>query len=232
METNTQKITKLPAYVKAVYGWLYCSWKMSRFFDGNKFQKVLTLGNSGKLQEALLKEVAQSKKVLQIGATFGSQIEKTAEKIGFYGQYDLADVCETQLRRCEDKYKYLFSNMRFLHHDGTKPFEDKYDVVICCNILHELPPLSKIKVVNNALNSLYDNGKVVFIDYHNPYKWHPLRYFVRMFNRLYQPFAEKMWDREIHTLAEKKTNYNWRKTTYFGGMYQKVIASKKSRLVE
>ena len=58
-------------------------------------------------------------------------------------------------------------------------------------LLHELPIASKIKVVENALNSLNENGKAVFIDYSQPTYWHPLRYIVRMFNRLYQPFAEK-----------------------------------------
>lgn len=94
-------------------------------------------------------------------------------------------------------------------------------------LLHELPILSKIQVVNNALSCANENGRVVFIDYHNPVKWHPLRYFVRMFNRLYQPFAEKLWDREIYTLADKKNSFFWRKKTYFGDMYQKAVASRK-----
>lgn len=231
-DKEERKTVKLPPYVKAVYGWLYCNWQMSRFFDRVWLLKLLTLGNYGKLQASLLKEIAPKSKVLQIGMTFGDQIEKTAEKIGFAGEYDLIDVCGTQIRRCEEKYKYLFPNMHFLHQDGTKTLEDKYDVIICYNLLHELPILSKIKVVDNALNSLTDKGKVVFVDYHNPSFWHPLRYVVRMFNRLYQPFAEKMWDREIHSYATKTRGFVWKKTTFFGGFYQKTVAIKKQKLVE
>ena len=92
--------------------------------------------------------------------------------------------------------------------------------------MHELPPLSKIRVVDNALNLIKTGGKVIFIDYHNPSKWNPFRYFIRMFNRLYQPFAEKLWERSIDMYATKKAGYSWRKTTYYGGMYQKVVVTK------
>ncbi len=225
-DTEDKKI-ELPKYLTAIYGKIYENPKVSKFFDNSRLLKFLTLGNSTRLTEALLKELHQNQKVLQIGVTFGDQIEQTAERIGHRGKYDLIDISETQLKIAEEKYKYLYSNMRFLHHDGREPINELYDVVIVYMLLHELPILSKIKVVNAALNSTNEGGKVVFIDYYNPTKWHPLRYFVRMFNRLYQPFAEKLWDREIHTFADKKTNFYWRKKTYFGDMYQKAVASRK-----
>lgn len=222
-----EKDLELPKYVRAIYGKIYENDKVSNFLDNARLLKFLTLGNSSKLIDAALKEIKLSQKVLQIGATFGDQIEQTADRIGHYGKYDLIDVSKRQLERAEEKYKYLYPNMRFMLHDGSEPTGEKYDIVLVYMLLHELPILTKIKVVNNALNSVNENGKVVFIDYYNPNKWHPLRYVVRMFNRLYQPFAEKLWDREIHTFADKKNNFFWRKKTYFGNMYQKVVASKK-----
>lgn len=227
IEAGEEKKAKLPIYVKAIYGKIYQNAQVSKFFDSAKLLKFLTLGNSAKLCEATLKEIKQNQKVLQIGVTFGDQIEQVAERVGHYGKYDLIDVSELQLNRAEEKYKYLYSQMRFMLHDGTEPLNDKYDIVLCYMLLHELPILTKIKLVNNVLNSVNETGKVVFVDYYNPIKWHPLRYIVRMFNRLYQPFAEKLWDREIHTFADKKSNFFWRKKTYFGNMYQKVVASKK-----
>lgn len=224
---------KLPIYVKEIYGKIYEDTKVSKFLDNVRLLRFLTLGNNRKLIESALKEIHQNNKVLQIGGTFGDQIEQTAEKIGHYGRYDMVDVSETQMQRLEDKYKYLFPQMNFILKDGTEPMEEKYDVVLCYMLLHELPILTKIKMVNNALASVNETGKVVFIDYYNPEKWHPLRYFVRMFNRLYQPFAEKLWDREIHTFADKdkKNDFFWKKLTFFGGMYQKVVASKKDEKI-
>ena len=220
IEENEEPRPVLPKYLTAIYGRIYENLKVSSFLDNPRLLKIFTLGNSSRLIDAALKEIKQSQKVLQIGATFGDQIEQTADRIGHYGKYDLIDISETQLTRAEEKYKYLYSNMRFLRHDGREPLTEKYDVVLVYMLLHELPILSKIQVVNNALSCANENGRVVFIDYHNPVKWHPLRYFVRMFNRLYQPFAEKLWDREIYTLADKKNSFFWRKKTYFGDMYQ------------
>ena len=208
IEENEEPRPVLPKYLTAIYGRIYENLKVSSFLDNPRLLKIFTLGNSSRLIDAALKEIKQSQKVLQIGATFGDQIEQTAD-------------------RAEEKYKYLYSNMRFLRHDGREPLSEKYDVVLVYMLLHELPILSKIQVVNNALSCANENGRVVFIDYHNPGKWHPLRYFVRMFNRLYQPFAEKLWDREIYTLADKKNSFFWRKKTYFGDMYQKAVASRK-----
>lgn len=222
---------KLPIYVREIYGKIYEDSKVSKFFDNVRLLRFLTFGNSSKLIDSALKEIRQNHKVLQIGGTFGNQIELTAEKIGHYGKYDLVDVSETQMNRLEAKYRYLFPQMRFILKDGTEPMEEKYDVVLCYMLLHELPNLTKIKMVSNALNSVNETGKVVFIDYYNPAWWHPLRYFVRMFNRLYQPFAEKLWDREIHTFADKKNNFFWKKVTFFGDMYQKVVASKKDERI-
>ena len=227
MDDGEEKKVVLPKYLKAIYGKIYENPKVSKVLDNARLLKIFTLGNSARLIDAALKEIKQNQKVLQIGVTFGDQIEQTADRLGHRSRYDLVDVSQTQLKLAEEKYKYLYSNMRFLHLDGREPINEKYDVVLVYMLLHELPILSKIKVINNALNCTNSKGKVIFIDYHNPQPWHPLRYVVRMFNRLYQPFAEKLWDREIYSFADKKMKFFWRKKTYFGDMYQKVVASRK-----
>lgn len=124
---------------------------------------------------------------------------------------------------------YLFPQLSFEKADATRyKSDEKYDAVICYNLLHELPPISKTRAVNNALNLIKTRGKVIFIEYNDPGKWNPLRYFLKMFNRLYQPFAEKIWERDIATYAENRSRFFWRKTLYYKGMYQKVVAIKKA----
>ena len=136
-----------------------------------------------------------------------------------------------QILRCEQKYENLYPQLSFVKADVTRfKSEEKFDRVICYNLLHELPPLSKIRAVDNALNLLTPHGKAIFIEYSNPSKWNPLRYFIRMFNRLFQPFAEKLWERSIDMYASQPQLYNWRKTTYWGGMYQKVVVTRKPPL--
>ena len=224
---------KLPAYLREIDGWLYDNPKRSKIADNKLLCNIASLGNHGKMIDALKKEIFPKAKVLQFGGTFGGQIDAVADIVGNEGQYDIVDVSRTQVQRMEEKYRNTYPCLNFIHQNAIVPIEikdqlkDKYDIVICHMLLHELPILTKIKVVNNALNSMKDSGKVVFIDYHNPDISNPLRYFVRMWNRLFQPFAEKLWDREINSFATKQDKIIWRKTTYFGRMYQKVIATKR-----
>lgn len=224
---SNKQISKLPIHIPAIYDWLYNSEKMSALFDSPAFVPLVTLGACYKLTDALLDDIPMNSNVLQMGATFGAQIEKTAYKISSYGKYLIIDNNLKQIKRCEKKYKFLFPQLSFLKVDATRfKSEEKFDRIICYNLLHELPPLSKVRVIDNAMKLLSSNGKIIFIDYHNPSKWNPLRYFIRMFNRLYQPFAEKLWERSIEMYASQKVGFLWRKVTFYGGMYQKTVVTK------
>ena len=75
------------------------------------------------------------------------------------------------------------------------------------------------------LARLSPGGKAVFIDYHAPVPWHPLRGFMRQIYDRLEPFAEAMWHHEISDFASEPASYTWRKETYFGGLYQKTVAS-------
>ena len=109
-----------------------------------------------------------------------------------------------------------------------------YDAVVCFMLLSEVPSATKSKIINNALQMVKPGGKVIFVDWHNPLYYHPLRYVVRMYNRLYNPFVERLWDREIDTYvsAELKPEFIWRKSTYFGRMFQKLVAVRKENPLE
>ena len=194
---KSSKVVKTPAYVKEIYGKIYENEKVSRFFDDDRIVSLMTLGQQNKMVADVVKEISTNSSVLQMGCTFGKQIESVAEKVGSYGRYVVADVCA------------------------------KFDTVICYMLLHEVPPVTKAKIINNALNCVEEGGKVIFVDYHNPSRWNLLRFFLKPFNRLYQPFAESMWDKSIESYAKNKEHFSWRKKTYFGRMYQKVVAVRQ-----
>ena len=94
-------------------------------------------------------------------------------------------------------------------------------------LLHELPPVTKAKVINSALESVDEGGKVIFVDYHRPSKWNLLKFLIQPFNRLYQPFAESMWKYSIDSYAKHREYFSWRKKTYAGKMYQKLVAVRQ-----
>ncbi len=220
----------IPAYQREFYSWLYERKWLTKLLDRQWLLNLLTLGYNKKLAEACLEEVRPHQKVLQTGVAFGSQLDMLASKLGVYGRLDIVDVSLTQLRYVRNKYRFLYPYMNFINRDALEPIGDKYDVIICYMLLHELPLPAKSKLVNQIIAALAPNGKAVFIDYNNAAWWHPFRWFVKMFNRLYQPFAERMWQTEIRSYVPDARQYEWRKVTYFAKMYQKVVVTRKSSL--
>ena len=220
----------IPPYQREFYSFVYENKVLSKFLDRQWVQNILTLGNSAKLSKACVQEIAPHQKVLQIGSVFGDELGLVAQKVGVYGKIDVVDVSMTQLRNLRSKYRFLYPYMNFINRDAVEPFLEKYDVIICYMLLHELPLPAKSRVINQVLSGLAPGGKAVFIDYNNAAWWNPLRWPVKMFNRLYQPFTERMWQSEIMSFAADLRTFDWHKTTYFGKMYQKTVASRKTDL--
>lgn len=231
-----EKDYTLPAYSEMIYGHIYKSLPKSAALDTQSSVWKRSFGQYQKLVNALLREIKMNQSVLQMGLVFGNEMDQVAQRIGAYGQFDVIDLNPLQVARNNEKYGKVYPAMNIWTYDAAQfIYTEKYDAVICFMLLQELPVVTKSKVINNALAAVKEGGKVIFIDYHNPLSWHPLRYFVRMHNRLVHPFAEKLWDREIDTFAANKTDFIWRKSTYFGRMFQKVVATRKEnplKLVE
>ena len=70
-------------------------------------------------------------------------------------------------------------------------------------------------------------GKVVFIDYHDADHLHPLKPITNLVFWLLEPFAKSLCDHEIADFAGDADSFSWRKQTYFGGLFQKVVAERK-----
>lgn len=225
---NLEIKPEVPAYSEFLYGNIYNNLTASSEKDTKVGARRRTFLQYEKLVASTLREVKMNQRVLQMGLTFGDELDQVAGRIGAYGQFDVIDVNALQVERNKEKYGFMFPGMNIYCHDAANfTTQNPYDVVICFLLLQELPVVTKMKVINNALNAVKEGGSVVFVDYHNPIKWHPLRYVVRMYNRLHHPFAEKLWDRDIDTFAKHKTDFVWRKSTFFGRMFQKLVATRK-----
>ena len=216
-----------PPYLKNIYGWLYKKSKYYDLLDNACLLNILTLGAHHILTKELTKEIYPHSKVLQIGATHGSQIQKTylALESEQNASYTIVDILPNIIEKKQKKH--LNHHINWIKKDATKPFKENYDTIICYMLLHELPPRTRAKILNNLINTLSPNGKIIFIDYHLPSPYNPLKYLIRAINRLYQPFAETLWKSSIKSLTPEAEKCTWSKQTYFGGMYQKVVATKK-----
>ena len=219
------KTVKEQLYISELYPHLYHNKKFYRFLDDDRVQTILSLGFKNKLIDEMLEDIKTNSSVLQIGCTFGGQMQKTADKVGRYGTYVITDVLPEQVNRAREQL--IDKKIDFEIHDARKPFSNKYDTVICFMLLHELPETSKTKVINNALDALKQGGSAIFIDYNKPSEWNLLRFFLKPFNRLYFPFVEKLWEKGIKSYALKKEHFSWNKKTYGSRMFQKVVAVRQ-----
>ena len=197
------KLVKTPAYYKEFYAKFYENEKICRFLDNDKVLYVLSQGLYPQLVQDVVKEISPNSNVLQMGCTFGSQIEAVADKVGPYGHYKVIDISRKQLARCQNKIVY--NRVDFEFYDARRALNQKFDAVICFLLLHEMPAVSRTKLINTALESVDEGGKVIFIDYNKP-KNNPFWWFIRAFNRIFQPFAEDLWKFNIqkHALNAEK----------------------------
>ena len=216
---------KNPDYMKVFSNKLYSNEFWSSICDDERINNIRTLFSNDTLVIDVAKEVAKNAHVLQIGLTFGDEIETIYQKVCRQGKFDIFDISDTQIKMANKKFSHY--NINIIRHDAREPWTEKYDVVICYNLLSDIPSESRTKIVDNALTSLSKGGKAVFIDCCQPEKWNIWKPFLKAYNLLYRPFALDLWENPIENFASAKDDFRWHHVYYSGRRYQKVTAIRK-----
>lgn len=216
---------KVPEYLKSVYNRRYFHPFISKFFDDEWIAAIGSFFYGKKLVQRITDEIIEGNDVLQLGVASGNFEYKVAEKMNSKGEYHIEDISAQHLDIMKSRVS-AWLNVKLKERDFTIPNDQRYDVVIGYFILHEVPDTRKKEILTRAINALKPRGKMIFIDYAQPKKFHPLKYPVKTFNRLYEPFAESLWYNEIQDFAPKTDKLIWDKKTFFGDMYQCVIAQR------
>lgn len=219
------KITKNPEYMEVGFNKIYGKKKLSAVFDDERVSKLLTLGAESKIVKDILHEITKNAHVLQIGISYGTEISAIYERVCKKGKFDIFDISEEQVAWAKERYAH--HNINIINYNAALPWDEKYDVVICYNLLHELPLKTRGEVMDNALNSLTNGGKAIFVDYAEPELWNPIKWPLFLYNRLYVPFAESLWEQPLENFCSKKDEFRWHHTYYRGSMFQKVVAVRK-----
>lgn len=218
-------LNKLPPYMDILANKIYKSSWFSGILDDNRVTTILNLGANRRIMKDLLRDITKNAHVLQIGLTFGDEIDAVYEKVYKHGKFDIFDVSEQQIKRAETKYRHHRINIT--SYNAAIPWDEKYDVIICYHLLHELPLKTRQAVMDNALNSLTNGGKAIFVDFSEPETFNPLKYPLFWFNRLFRPFCESLWNAPLEDFCSVKEEFRWQHTYYWGRIYQKVVAVRK-----
>ncbi len=216
----------IPSYLSEVYGWAYLNPRNVALLDRESVVATILWGNNLRLKRALLSELRLGQRVLQAAHVYGNLISEMADSVGADGCLDVVDVSSVQVAACEGKLcNRPWATVQL--GDAADIDGRNYDIASSFFLLHELPSDYKRSVVDALLASIGPGGRAVFIDYHRMHPWHPLKMVMSLIYDWFEPFAKELWQCEIADMAAQGDEFTWHKETFFGGLYQKVVAIRK-----
>lgn len=222
------EIPPLPAYLVDTYSWAYLRPRSLRLLDRHLVVNGILWGNYHALVRAACREFASGDHVLQAASVYGNFSSRLATQVGADGFLDIIDVAPVQVAHCRRKLAGC-ANVRVRVADAAVPDRVGYDAACSFFLLHEVPDVQKRQIVNALLAAVRPGGKVVFVDYHRPVRWHPLRPVMAAVFRWLEPYASGLVSRSIMDFADRAQDFDWRKETRFGGLYQVVVAQGRRR---
>ncbi len=220
----------VPGYLEDTYRWAYLRPASVRLLDHRWVVAAILWGQADRLLRAAAAELRPGERVLQPACVYGDFSERIARRLGPRGRLDVCDIAPIQVENCRRKLA-RHPNCRVRRHDAGEPLAVAYDAVLCFFLLHELPAAWKRRVTTALLEAVAPGGRAIFVDYHRPHRLHPLRWPMRAVFGWLEPYAEELWHRELWRLPEPAVacRFRWSKTTYFGRLYQKVVARRLDR---
>ena len=222
-------VSALPKYMHEVYAWAYLNPRNVKLLDSELIVSSILWGNYKRLKQVVLDEIKPDMNVLQVAHVYGSLIPEIARSLDKNGKFELIDVSPLQVSVALKKL-YGIPGVTTRTADAAKLNDERHDLVNCFFLLHEIPDDYKYTVVNSLLSKIKPDGKLIFVDYHKPHALHPLKLIMKFIFHCFEPFAKELWKHEIEDYASSSDQYIWRKETFFGGLYQKVVVTRKSEI--
>jgi len=226
LDSDSNASHEVPAYLHETYYWGYLNPRNVNWLDREPIVKAILWWQHNKLRRAAFSEIEPGSSVLQVAAVYGEFSKDLADHIGADGKLKLIDVAPIQVENT--KVKLADHAHAEVHLADASTLDDKdYDVVLCYFLLHEIPDDYKLKVMDNLLNHLKPNGKLVIVDYHKPHWAHPMKPILSVVFDKLEPFAKTLWRKTIRDLASEPDRYSWTHDTYFGSLFQRVVVQHK-----
>ena len=230
LSRSLDRTPEIPDYLRKTYWWAYLHPRAVKIFERQWIVNSILWGNFARLRDSALDEIGKtvSGRTLQVACVYGDFTLKLADRLESGRRLDVIDVAPIQLenlrRKIGDRPNVFVDRQNAAElsfADGT------FDQVIVFFLLHELPAAVRRKALKEALRVVVPGGKVVFVDYHRPVRQHPHRYLMWPVLKTLEPFALDLWETEISDwLPPTESPVRLEKTTYFGGLYQKVVLTR------
>lgn len=215
----------LPDYLVDTYSWAYLWPRSLRLLDRHCVVNGILWGNYRRLVTWACEHFSAGDRLLQAASVYGDLSAQLARKIGAHGFLEVIDIAPVQVHHCRSKLA-AHRNVSVQVADAAAPPGSGYDAICCFFLLHEMPDAHRRLVVDALLSAVRPGGVVVFVDYHLPVWWHPLRPIMALVFRWLEPFADGLLRTRIEDLATRAADADWKRETRFGALYQKVVARR------
>jgi len=218
---------KAPHYLTAHYWWAYVHPRAIRVFERQWLVNLILWGNYRRLRDAAMAELGNvlPGATLQVACVYGDLTGELAGRVAAGGgRLDVVDVLPLQLENLNRKLP-SGAPVRLLPMDSADlglP-DNSYDRALLFFLLHEQPAAHRERTLSEVFRVVRPGGEIVIVDYALPRWWHPLRYLWRPLLAALEPFAPDLWRAEIAHWLPEAARGRWRKQSYFGGLYQKVV---------
>lgn len=218
---------KVPHYLTAHYWWAYVHPRAVWFFERQWLVNLILWGNYTRLRNAAMVELGETLAgaTLQVACVYGDLTGKLIDRVAAGGgRLDIVDVLPTQLDNLRSKLPPC-APARLLAMDSAhlKIPDASYDRALLFFLLHEQPRHYRERTLSEVFRVVKPGGKIVIVDYALPRWWHPLRYLWQPLLAMLEPFALDLWRHEITHWLPAAARGGWRKQSFFGGLYQKVV---------
>jgi ubiquinone/menaquinone biosynthesis C-methylase UbiE len=216
----------IPDYLQKTYYWAYLNPRNVKLLDREWVVRTILWQQHHRLARAAAAEIEPGQHVMQTACVYGNFSSFLAEHIGPEGKLEVFDVAEVQVKNCRRKLK-KHKHAIVRHQDILHLRDETFDVVCCYFLMHEMPDDYRHGVAQALLDSVRPGGKLVFVDYHKPHWAHPLKLITSLVFDTLEPYAKGLWRKEIAAYAGNDARFEWRKETYFGGLFQKVVGTRR-----
>lgn len=228
---------KIPDYLRNYYWWAYINPTMIRTLDHQFLVDIVLWGNFSQLRDTAIDAMQTENgliqgKTLQMSCVYANLTETIVERLAPEASLDVIDVVPAQLENlCRKLHRSKSTkldrvSLSCYNAIDLRDFEDEsFDQVLLFFLLHETPDDVRQQALAEACRVLKPNGgKLVLIDYHKPTSamWQGI---MSTMYRIYEPFAQDLWMHDLSSWMPESIK-SVQKSTSFGGLYQRVVATK------
>jgi len=217
----------IPDYLTRHYRWAYIDPPAIAFFDQGWVVNLILWGQFRRLSERAFAELGDAPlegTTLQVACVYGDLSPRLAQRVGPHGQLEIVDIVPQQLRNVARKIGSAGTvTTRLCNSADLGGSASRYDRALVFFLLHEQPEAVRRATLSEVIRVVRPGGRIVIVDYHQPHRLHPLRYFMRPVLRRLEPFAMDLWRDPLETWLPPEGYRILHHTLLFGRLYQVLV---------